>query len=83
MGNTVNVLSEYIKEFIPALKVECLIVGVGLMLISACLMLLAITSGLTAELTYLTFHPGITVPLFLAGAFICILALTMKPVPKA
>ncbi len=78
MGNTYNVLSEYLQEFIPAMKVECLIVGVSLMIISACMVLLALTSGLSGQLTYLTFNPGCTAPLFVAGAALCIWALVAK-----
>lgn len=82
MGNAIRVLGLWLKEFIPALKVECLIVGVGLVLMSICLMVVTITSGLTGKNTYLILHPGTTIPGILAGLALIGAALTMKPVPR-
>lgn len=82
MGNAVNILSSWLKEFIPALKVECLIVGIGLVLISICLMVVATTSGLSGNLMYMALHPGVTAPAMIGGIVLTIAALTMKPVPR-
>ncbi len=80
MGTTVQILIDYLREFIPAHKVECLILGVGTILMSACLALTAHTSGLYGELTYLTLHPGLTGPGFAGGAFLIAAAMVMKPI---
>lgn len=82
MGNAIRVLGLWLKEFIPALKVECLIVGVGMMLMSICLTVVVTTSGLTGSHTYLILHPGTTVPGFLGGLALVAAAMTMKPVPR-
>lgn len=79
MGTTITILVDFIKEFIPANKGSVLIVGVGLMLMSLCLMMVAVTSGLSGDLTYLTLHPGTTAPAFLGGLGLTIAALVMKP----
>jgi hypothetical protein len=76
------VLTSWLKEFIPALKVECLIIGWGTVAMSLCLMDVAITSGLTGSLVYIPLHPGITVPGLLGGLALVGLAMTMKPVPR-
>lgn len=82
MGNAVYVLSSWLKEFIPALKVECLIVGFGLIAMSLCLMVVASTSGLSGPLTYFALSPGLTVPGLLGGIALVIAAMVMKPVPR-
>ncbi len=82
MGNAVKVLTSWFKEFVPALKTECLIVGFGLVAMSLCLMDVCITSGLTGERTYMILHPGTTVPGVFAGLGLVAAALTMKPVPR-
>jgi hypothetical protein len=82
MGNAVKVLSSWLKEFIPALKVECIIIGVSLIAMSVCLWVVAATSGLTGKLTYLILHPGTTIPGILSGILLIIAAMTMKPVPR-
>jgi hypothetical protein len=82
MGNAVRVLGLWAKEFIPALKVECLIVGWGLVLMSICLIVVATTSGLTGSNTYMILHPGLTIPGIIAGLALVGAALTMKPVPR-
>lgn len=82
MGNAFNFLYQWFREFVPALKTECLIVGYGLMAVSACLALQCISSGLTGPRTNLFLHPGTDGPAFLAGAVLVVLAYTMKPVPK-
>lgn len=80
MGTSVQILIDYLREFIPAHKVECLILGFGAILMSACLAIEAHTSGLYGPLTYLTLHPGVTGPGFLGGAGLVAAALALKPV---
>lgn len=82
MGNAIMVLTSWFKEFVPALKVEAIIIGVGLIAMSLCLMDVCITSGLNGNLIYMILHPGTTVPGILAGAALIGAALTMKPVPR-
>ncbi len=82
MGNAVKVLVDFFREFIPALKTECIIVGAGLIAMSLCLWLVCSTSGLTGNNIYLALHPGITGPGILGGAILIFLAKTLKPVPR-
>jgi hypothetical protein len=82
MGNALFVLSSWFKEFIPALKVECLIVGFGLIAMSLCLTDVVITSGLTGSLSYLPLNLGVIAPGLLGGIGLVIAALMMKPVPR-
>ena len=79
MGTTITILVDFVKEFIPANKDKVLIVGIGTMLMSLCLMLVAVSSGLSGDLTYLTLHPGVTAPAFLGGLGLTGAALVMKP----
>ena len=82
MGNAIKVLSRWVREFIPALKTECLIVGFGLIAMSLCLLEVTITSGLTGKLMYLPLTLGVVAPGIVGGALLVIAALTMKPVPR-
>ncbi len=82
MGNAIKVLYDFFREFIPALKIESLIVGFGLIAMSLCLMLVCVSSGLTGGNIYLALHPGVTVPGIIGGAVLIFLALTLKPVPR-
>ncbi len=60
INNIITVLTEFLKEFVPAQKIEILIFGVSLIIMSLCLWEQAVTSGLTGPLTYATLHPGVT-----------------------
>lgn len=82
MGNAVRVLSSWLKEFIPALKVECIIIGVSLIAMSICLWVVTATSGLTGKQTYLILHPGTTIPGILGGLALIAAAMMMRPVPR-
>lgn len=81
MGNAIMVLTSWFKEFVPALKVEAIIIGAGLIAMSLCLMDVCLTSGLTGNRTYMILHPGTTIPGIIAGVLLIVAALTMKPVP--
>jgi hypothetical protein len=82
MGNAVRILGRWFREFVPALKTECIIVGVGLILMSLCLWVVAASSGLTGKLTYLAFHPGTDIPGIIIGVILVWLAMTWKPIPR-
>ncbi len=82
MGNAIKVLVDFFREFIPALKTECIIIGAGTIAMSLCLWLVCATSGLTGGNIYLALHPGLTVPGILGGALLIFLAVTLKPVPR-
>ena len=78
MESTLSILFDYIKEFIPANRGHFLAAGVGSILIGSCIMLTAITSGLSGNLTYLALHPGVSVPAILGGLGMIGAALTLK-----
>lgn len=58
LANVVNVLLDFLKEFVPALKTEVLILGVGAIVMGICLHVVAVSSGLSGDLTYPVLHPG-------------------------
>lgn len=83
-GYAFNFLIKWFKEFVPALKTECLIVGYGSMLIAICLTIECVTGGITifGPNRNMFLHPGTTGPFFLGGLFLAFCAHTMKPVPR-
>lgn len=81
MGNAFKILYKFFREFIPALKTESLIIGVGLIVMSLCLWVVCATSGLSGTNTYIALHPGLTVPGIISGLILIYLAMTLKPVP--
>ena len=58
LANIVNVFLDFLKEFIPSLKTEVLILGVGSIVMGLCLHVVAVSSGLHGNLTYPALHPG-------------------------
>ncbi len=82
MGNAFIVLRDYFLEFIPAMKVETLIIGIGTIIMALCLWEVVWTSGLHGPLVYLTLTWGIIIPSIIGGIFLVILALTLKPRPR-
>lgn len=81
MGNAVKILWSWAREFVPALKTECLIVGWGLIAMSICLINVCVTSGLSGKLTYMVLHPGVTFTGLGAGLALLVCAYTWSPVP--
>lgn len=81
MGNALKTLYNFFREFIPALKTESIILGVGLIVMSLCLWVVCATSGLSGTNTYMALHPGTTIPGIISGVVLIYLALTLKPVP--
>lgn len=82
MGNAIKVLIDFFREFIPALKVESIIIGGGLIAMSLCLWVVCASSGLSGSNIYLALHPGTTIPGIVGGAALIFLALTLKPVSR-
>lgn len=78
MESTTSILINYIKEFIPANKGHVLALGLGLIAMSLCLMVTAVTSGLKGELVYMILHPGVTGFGILSGIALVIAGVTMK-----
>lgn len=82
MGNAFIVLRDFFLEFIPALKVEALIIGIGTIIMALCLWEVVWTSGLHGELVYMTLTWGVVIPAILGGILLVFLALTLKPRPR-
>lgn len=78
MESTLSILTNYVKEFVPANKGHFLAAGVGMILMGICLWITAHTSGLHGNLTYLALHPGVTAPTILLGVVCIVAAVTMK-----
>ena len=72
LAETVQVIVDFLKEFVPALKTEFLIGGFGLIAMGLCLWLVSVTSGLTGELTYVALHPGTSIVCGIVGGVLCI-----------
>lgn len=58
LAETVQVLVDFLREFIPALKTEVILAGLASIAMGLCLWLVAVSSGLTGPLTYVALHPG-------------------------
>lgn len=76
--STISILVNYFKEFIPANKGHALTLGIGLIIIGACIALTAATSGLTGKLTYMALSPGTSGLLIGSGVVLTIAAAVMK-----
>lgn len=79
LSEIVSGLADFFSEFIPALKLESIIVGVGLILMSIYLWFMCNQSGLVGNLAYPVLHPGTSLFGIVAGLGLIVLALVLKP----
>jgi hypothetical protein len=81
MESTLSILTNYIKEFIPANKGHVIALGISSVVIGFAIWLTAHTSGLTGNLTYLALAPGTSIPCILGGFALIGIAMVMKQPP--